>query len=57
MNVPVQASLWVFVVAAAGSALAVPGWRHLCRRWDHVDAPGHRKIHGQPIPLAGGFAV
>ncbi len=57
MNVPVQASLCVFVVAAAGSALAVPGWRHLCRRWDHVDAPGHRKIHGQPIPLAGGFAV
>ena len=22
-----------------------------------VDEPGHRKIHGEPIPLAGGFAV
>lgn len=57
MNLPPQASLWVFVTAAVCAAMAVPLWRALCRRWDHVDAPGHRKIHGQPIPLAGGFAA
>ena len=52
--------LWVLVafgVACAASAASLPLWRALCRRWGHVDDPGHRKIHVQPIPLAGGFAV
>ena len=52
--------LWVFVafgVACAASAASLPLWRALCRQWGHVDDPGHRKIHVQPIPLAGGFAV
>jgi len=32
-------------------------WRTWCLRTGLVDEPGHRKIHNQPIPLAGGFAV
>ncbi len=47
---------------AAGSAfvttvLALPLWRVWCRRTGLVDEPGHRKIHGEAIPLAGGLAV
>lgn len=36
---------------------AVPLWRRWCLRRGLVDEPGHRKIHAQPIPLAGGLAV
>jgi UDP-GlcNAc:undecaprenyl-phosphate GlcNAc-1-phosphate transferase len=39
------------------SALAMPPWRRWCLRTGHIDEPGHRKIHEQPIPLAGGLAV
>lgn len=35
----------------------MPLWRHLCQRFDLIDSPGHRKIHDQPVPLAGGLAV
>jgi UDP-GlcNAc:undecaprenyl-phosphate GlcNAc-1-phosphate transferase len=38
-------------------ALALPFWRRWCLRTGHVDEPGQRKIHDQPIPLAGGLAV
>ena len=37
--------------------LTLPAWRAWCRRIGLVDDPGNRKIHKQPIPLAGGFAV
>jgi len=37
--------------------LLLPVFRPLCQRWGWVDAPGHRKIHDSPIPLAGGFSV
>lgn len=43
--------------AAAASALAVPWLRSWCLRSGLVDAPGPRKIHNAPIPLAGGWAV
>lgn len=46
-----------FGLACAISAASLPLWRSRCRRWGHVDDPGHRKIHVQPVPLAGGFAV
>jgi UDP-GlcNAc:undecaprenyl-phosphate GlcNAc-1-phosphate transferase len=39
------------------SALSAPLWRQWCVRTGHVDEPGQRKIHHQPIPLAGGLAV
>lgn len=39
------------------SAVSLPLWRSWCLRHALVDDPGHRKIHDQPIPLAGGLAV
>ncbi len=39
------------------SAVALPLWRRWCLRHGVVDDPGHRKIHDEPIPLAGGLAV
>ena len=35
----------------------LPLWRKWCLRTGLVDDPGQRKIHDQPIPLAGGLAV
>jgi UDP-GlcNAc:undecaprenyl-phosphate GlcNAc-1-phosphate transferase len=50
-----------FFAAFAGAfltaLLALPLWRKWCLRVNLVDDPGHRKIHDQPIPLAGGLAV
>ena len=43
--------------AAATTRLAFPLWRNLCLRRGWVDDPGERKIHEQPVPLAGGLAV
>jgi UDP-GlcNAc:undecaprenyl-phosphate GlcNAc-1-phosphate transferase len=51
----------LYFVAFAGafvSGLAsLPPWRRWCLRNGLVDEPGHRKIHGEPVPLAGGLAV
>ncbi len=51
----------VYVLALAGgfftTLLALPLWRAWCRRCGLLDDPGHRKIHHQPVPLAGGLAV
>jgi UDP-GlcNAc:undecaprenyl-phosphate GlcNAc-1-phosphate transferase len=51
----------VYLLAAAGSFLAafasLPLWRKWCLRIGLMDDPGRRKIHDQPIPLAGGLAV
>jgi UDP-GlcNAc:undecaprenyl-phosphate/decaprenyl-phosphate GlcNAc-1-phosphate transferase len=50
-----------FLAAFAGAflttLLALPLWRKWCLRTNLVDDPGARKIHDQPIPLAGGLAV
>ncbi len=43
--------------AFAVSFATLPLWRAWCRRVGHVDDPGHRKIHSEPVPLAGGLAV
>jgi UDP-GlcNAc:undecaprenyl-phosphate GlcNAc-1-phosphate transferase len=37
--------------------LTMPFWRHWCGRTGLMDDPGQRKLHGTPIPLAGGLAV
>jgi len=39
------------------SLLSLPLWRRWCARTGLVDDPGHRKIHHEPVPLAGGLAV
>jgi UDP-GlcNAc:undecaprenyl-phosphate GlcNAc-1-phosphate transferase len=46
-----------FVGAFLTTLLALPVWRKWCLRINLVDDPGHRKIHDQPVPLAGGLAV
>jgi UDP-GlcNAc:undecaprenyl-phosphate/decaprenyl-phosphate GlcNAc-1-phosphate transferase len=43
--------------ACATTLITLPLWRRWCLRTGLVDDPGHRKIHDQPIPLAGGLAV
>ena len=57
MGFPIDA----YLLAAGGgfftTAATLPLWRAWCRRTGLVDDPGHRKVHGEPIPLAGGLAV
>ena len=57
MNFPTN----IYLVSALGAFLTtlatLPLWRGWCRRHGHLDDPGHRKIHEEPVPLAGGLAV
>ncbi|MGO8700177.1 MAG: MraY family glycosyltransferase [Limisphaerales bacterium] len=46
-----------FVGAALASAGSLPFWRRWCHQSGAVDEPGHRKIHREAVPLAGGLAV
>ena len=57
MGFPLNVYVASFAAGAAGSALSLPLWRQWCRRHGLVDDPGHRKIHAEPMPLAGGLAV
>jgi UDP-GlcNAc:undecaprenyl-phosphate GlcNAc-1-phosphate transferase len=59
LRVPFPANAYVAAVVSAclTTVLALPLWRKWCLRTGLVDDPGHRKIHEQPIPLAGGLAV
>ncbi len=53
--------IWLYLAAllagSAATALSLPFWRAWCRKAGLVDDPGHRKIHAEAIPLAGGPAV
>ena len=57
MTFPFNAYLLAVVGAWLVTFLALPLWRAWCLRTGLVDDPGGRKIHHQPIPLAGGLAV
>jgi UDP-GlcNAc:undecaprenyl-phosphate GlcNAc-1-phosphate transferase len=57
MRFPFSYYLWAFAGAWATTFLSVPLWRKWSYRVGLVDDPGHRKIHEQPIALAGGLAV
>lgn len=57
MNFPVTLYLAAFLGAGATALAALPVWRKWCLRIGLVDDPGHRKIHTQPVPLAGGLTV
>ncbi|MCS1407676.1 MAG: putative undecaprenyl-phosphate N-acetylglucosaminyl 1-phosphate transferase [Verrucomicrobia subdivision 3 bacterium] len=52
---------WLYSLIFAGAALASAGsvrfWTERARAWGLLDQPGHRKIHANPIPLAGGLIV
>jgi UDP-GlcNAc:undecaprenyl-phosphate GlcNAc-1-phosphate transferase len=49
--------LAAFCSAFLTALLALPLWRKWCRRTGLVDDPGHRKIHSEAMPLAGGLTV
>jgi UDP-GlcNAc:undecaprenyl-phosphate GlcNAc-1-phosphate transferase len=57
MNFPGNAYLAAFLSALATTLATLPLWRQWCLRTGLVDDPGHRKIHDQPVALAGGLAV
>ncbi len=57
LSFPFNVYAGVFLAAAATSALSFRFWRRWCLWSGHVDDPGHRKIHAQPVPLAGGLTV
>jgi UDP-GlcNAc:undecaprenyl-phosphate GlcNAc-1-phosphate transferase len=54
---PINLYLFSAISGALATALSLPLWRAWCQRAGLVDDPGHRKIHRQPIPLAGGLAI
>lgn len=54
---PTLIYLLAFGAGLFTTALSLPAWRRWCVRAGVVDDPGHRKIHLEPIPLAGGLAV
>jgi len=54
---PFNVYLAALVSAFLTTLLSVPLWRKWCLRAGLVDEPGERKIHSQPVPLAGGWAV
>jgi UDP-GlcNAc:undecaprenyl-phosphate GlcNAc-1-phosphate transferase len=57
VNFPFKFFFAAFTGAFFTTLLALPLWRRWCLRVNLLDDPGHRKIHGSPVPLAGGFAV
>ena len=57
MEFPNNLYLLAFASAFATSLLTIPLWRAWAKRLGLVDDPGERKIHSDPIPLAGGFGV
>ena len=57
MTFPFNYFLAAFAGAFLTTLLALPLWRKWCLRTNLVDDPGQRKIHDQPVPLAGGLAV
>jgi UDP-GlcNAc:undecaprenyl-phosphate GlcNAc-1-phosphate transferase len=57
MTFPLNVYLLAVVSASMTTLIVLPLWRKWCLRTGLVDAPGRRKIHDQPTPLAGGMAV
>jgi UDP-GlcNAc:undecaprenyl-phosphate GlcNAc-1-phosphate transferase len=57
MTFPANAYLLAVLSGALATFVSLPFWRAWCVRTGLVDAPGHRKIHDTPVPLAGGLAV
>lgn len=57
MNFPAKIYAAALLASWLTSCLALPLLRNWCRQTGLVDDPGHRKIHREPVPLAGGLAV
>lgn len=48
---------WLAAVSFGLGYIAMPICMALARRWNVLDHPGDRKVHRDPIPLAGGWAI
>ena len=57
MIFPLNAYLFAVSSAFLTTLLSLPLWQRWCLRVGLVDEPGQRKIHHEPIPLAGGLAI
>jgi UDP-GlcNAc:undecaprenyl-phosphate/decaprenyl-phosphate GlcNAc-1-phosphate transferase len=57
VSFPLNVYLLAVASAFATTLFTLPLWRKWCLRVGLVDDPGHRKIHDQPVALAGGFAL
>jgi UDP-GlcNAc:undecaprenyl-phosphate GlcNAc-1-phosphate transferase len=57
MNAAERVYLVGWIAALVVVLISLPLWRRICLGTGLLDAPGHRKLHGKPIPLAGGLAV
>jgi UDP-GlcNAc:undecaprenyl-phosphate GlcNAc-1-phosphate transferase len=57
MTFPFNAYVLAVVSAWATVLVSLPLWRKWCLRAGLMDHPGERKIHAEPVPLAGGLAV
>lgn len=57
MKIPVVFHVLAALGAFATALAVLPFWRRFCLRAGLVDDPGQRKIHREPVPLAGGLAV
>jgi len=57
VNFPPLLYVLAFGSAFLVSLLVLPLWMRVCLRIGLVDDPGDRKIHSEPIPLAGGVSV
>jgi len=57
-QVPFVYSLTILgILSLVLSLLLTPLVGYLCRRWGMLDHSGGRKVHGNPVPRAGGAAV
>jgi UDP-GlcNAc:undecaprenyl-phosphate GlcNAc-1-phosphate transferase len=57
VSFPLNLYLGSLLGAFLGAFLTLPAWRRWCLRIGLVDDPGARKIHAEPVPLAGGAAI
>lgn len=53
----VELASYLFLVSLLWAAAVTPLCARLARRWGVLDPPGPRKIHLEPVPLAGGWAL
>ena len=57
MSFPFNVYLLAALSALVATLLSLPFWRRWGLRAGLVDEPGQRKIHAEPVPLAGGLAL
>lgn len=53
----VELASYLFLVSLLLAWALTPPCARLARRWGVLDPPGPRKIHLEPLPLAGGWAL